>query len=188
MCTRFMCAAIIGLSGAAISTADSERKLQVVASPGTPAIEFITVYQTKDQKQQTVGELSKFDKPFPLPGDGPFEVFAKPKGGIPIKVIEKLTVKSGQTYELKLAELIGTVEVFGDNFPRADKIVLTDERDPGPGEKGHVPVQVATEYRIDMAAPPGFYAVWVVPTNGAKAQRVVDRVRVMAGKSVRVGD
>jgi hypothetical protein len=123
-----------------------------------------------------------------LHADGPYEVFVKPKGGIPFKVAEKVSVKAGQTHELKLADLIGSVEVFGDNFPRADKIVLTDERDPGPGEKGHEAVQIATEYRVEMAAPPGFYAVWIVPANGAKAQRVVDRVRVQAGKSVRVGD
>ncbi len=188
MSTRFMWATIIGLVGTTLTAADGERQLRIITSRATPAIDSITVYQTKDQKRQSVGELSKFDKPFALPNDGPFEVFAKPKGGVPIKLTKKLTVKSGETHELKLAEFIGAVEVFGDNFPRADKIVLTDERDPGPGEKGHVPVQVATEYRVDMAAPPGFYAVWIVPANGAKAQRVVDSVRVMAGKSVRVGD
>jgi hypothetical protein len=30
--------------------------------------------------------------------------------------------------------------------------------------------------------------VWVVPANGAKAQRVEDSVRVQAGRNVRVGD
>lgn len=188
MSARFVWVAIIGLLGATVSATEGDRQLQVVTSRAIPAIESVIVYQTKDQKRQSIGELSKFDKPFTLPNDGPFDVYAKPKSGVSIKVAEQLTVKSNQTHELKLEELIGTIEVFGDNFPRADKIVLTDERDPGPGEKGHVPVQVATEYRVDMAAPPGFYAVWVVPANGAKAQKVVDRVRVMAGKPVRVGD
>jgi hypothetical protein len=89
---------------------------------------------------------------------------------------------------LKIADVLGAVEVFGENFPRADKVVLTDVKDPGPGEKGHVPVQVATEYRVDMLVPPGTYAVWVVPANGARAQRVEDNVRVQAGRSVRVGE
>jgi hypothetical protein len=188
MWTRFLLIASIGLIGTSLSARDGGRQIQVVPSKAIPAIESITVYQTKNGKRETIAELAKFGKSFELPGDGPFEVFAKPKGGVAIKIAEKVSVKSGQTYELKLDDLIGSVEVFGDNFPRADKIVLTDERDPGPGEKGHVEVQAASDYRVDMAVPPGFYAVWVIPANGAKAQRVVDRVRAMAGKSVRVGD
>ncbi len=188
MRTKFLSVAIIGLIGTATSAADSDRLLQVVTSRAAPAIESITLYQTRGEKRQMVGEISRFDRAFVLPDDGPFEVFAKPKGGLSIKMIDKLTVKSGQTHELKLADFIGAVEVLGDNFPRADKIVLTDERDPGPGEKGHIPVQVAAEYRIEMSVPPGFYSVWVVPTNGARAQRVVDSVRALAGKTVRVGD
>jgi hypothetical protein len=135
-----------------------------------------------------VAEVTKFDKPAALPGEGPFEVFVKPKGGIPVRTVEKLTVKAGETHELKIGDLLGAVEVFGDDFPRADKVVLTEVKDPGPGEKGHVALQVASDYRVEMIVPPGTYAVWVVPANGARAQRVVDNVRVQAGRSIRVGD
>jgi hypothetical protein len=34
-----------------------------------------------------------------------------------------------------------------------------------------------------MAVPPGDYAVWVVPESGARARRVVDKIRVLAGKT-----
>jgi hypothetical protein len=173
--------------GSAVA-ADDERQLKVHLSRGLPTIESVTVYPTKDGKKRSVAELTKFDKPAALPSDGPFEVWAKPKGGIAVRVQEKLTVKSGQTHDLKLGDLLGTIEVFGDNFPRAEKVVVTDTRDPGPGEKGHVPVQTASDYRVEMAVPPGTYAVWVVPANGAKSQRVEDNVRVLAGRSVRVGD
>ena len=61
-------------------------------------------------------------------------------------------------------------------------------RDPGPGEKGHTAIQTASDYRVEMAVPAGTYAVWVVPANGAKAQRVDDSVRVQAGRSVKVGE
>ena len=54
----------------------------------------------------------------------PFEVWVKPKGGIAVKVHEKLTVPAGTNHELKLGDVLGAVEVFGDNFPRADKVVL----------------------------------------------------------------
>ncbi len=169
--------------------ADDERQLKVSTQRGIPAVESVTVYQTKNDKREEVGSaLTNFDKAKPLPGEGPFEVWVKPKGGIAVKVLEKLTVAAEKTHELKLGEVLGMVEVVGDTFPRADKIVLTDTRDPGPGEKGHVAVQVAKDYRVDMCVPPGTYAVWVVPANGARAQKVVDNVRVQAGRSVRVGD
>src|SRR5262249_22624627 len=126
---------------------DSEHQLKVSTQRGFPAIEKVTVYRTKDDKRETVGELTKFDKPLKFPDAGPFEVWVKPKDGIAVKAVEKLTVKDGQTYELKLGDVLGMVEVFGDNFPRADKIVLTDTRDPGPGEKGHVAIQWVKDYR-----------------------------------------
>jgi hypothetical protein len=179
---------VVCLASAPVAlAADNDRLLKVSTQRSLPAIESVTVYQTKDGKREAVGDaLTNFEKTKPLPSDGPFEVWVKPKNGIAVKVADKLTVKAG-THELKLGDLLGVVEVFGDNFPRADKVVLTDTRDPGPGEKGHVAIQWVSDYRIDMAIPPGTYAVWVVPANGAKAQRVEDNVRVQAGRSVKVG-
>ncbi len=188
MVTRFAWAALVGLVATIAAASDDGPQLKVIPTRGLGVVESATVYQTKDGKRTAVAELTKFDKPAALPGEGPFEVVVKPKGGIGVRVAEKLAVKAGQTHELKIADVLGTVEVFGDNFPRADKVVLTDVKDPGPGEKGHVPVQVATEYRVDMLVPPGTYAVWVVPANGARPQRVEDNVRVQAGRSVRVGE
>jgi hypothetical protein len=179
-------ATFFGLAAAA--PADGDRHLKVVPSRGIGPVESVTVYQTKDGKRVAAAEVTKFAEPAFLPGEGPFEVFVKPKGGIPVRVAEKLTVKAGATHELKIGDVLGAVEVVGDDLPRADKVVLTDVKDPGPGEKGHVAIQMATDYRVDMLVPPGTYAVWVVPANGARAQRVVDNVRVQAGRSVRVGD
>jgi hypothetical protein len=175
------------LFAGALAGAAEDRLLKVSTQRGLPAVESVTVYQTRDGKREIVGkELTDLAKPKPLPGAGPFEVWVKPKGGIAVRVAEKLTVKAG-THELKLGDLLGTVEVFGDDLPRADRVVLTDTRDPGPGEKGHVAVQAASDYRVEMAVPPGAYAVWVVPASGAKPQKVEDNVRVQAGRSVRVG-
>jgi hypothetical protein len=189
MVTRFVLAAAFGLLALSASSADDgERHFKVILPRGLGVIESVTVYQTKDGKREPVAEIKKFDKPVELPNDGPFEVFVKPKSGIAVRAIEKLTVKASKTHEFKIGNVLGAVEVVGDDLPRAEKIVLTDVKDPGPGEKGHVAVQVASDYRVDMLAPPGAYAVWVVPANGAKAQRVVDNVRVQAGRNVRVGD
>jgi hypothetical protein len=165
-----------------------DRQLKVHTHRTLPTIERVTVSEMKNGKPEQVGELTKFDSALTLPSEGPFEVWVKPKGGIAVRAVEKLTVKPGATHDLKLAEVFGVVEVFGDNFPRADKIVITDTRDPGPGEKGHVAVQVAGEYRTEMLVPAGTYAVWVVPANGAKAQRVEDNVRIQAGRTAKVGD
>lgn len=188
MYTRFGLVIVLGFAAVVAPGADGERTLKVTPTRGLGTVESVTVYQTKAGKREAVAELTKFDKSATLPNEGPFEVMVKPKGGITVRAVEKLIVKSGETHELKTADVLGAIEVFGDNFPRADKLVITDVKDPGPGEKGHVAVQTATDYRIDMLVPPGTYAVWVLPANGAKAQRVADNVRVQTGRSVRVGD
>jgi hypothetical protein len=174
------------LAGSALAD-DGRYQLKVSTKRALPAVEKVTAYRTKDGKREVAGELTKLDRPLELPGAGPFEVWVKPKGGLAVKAADKLTVKAGEPYELKLGEVLGAVEVFGDNFPRAEKVVLTDPRDPGPGAKGHAAVQVAKDYRVVMLVPPGTYAVWVVPSNGAKPRRVEDSVRVQVGRSVRVG-
>ena len=179
---------LLGLLIAGPAWAADGGTLKVTTRRGTPAVESVTVYQTKAGKREEVGPaLTDFEKEKPLPGMGPFEVWAKPKGGLAVKVFDTLTVPAGKTHDLKLGDVLGVVDVFGDNLPRADKVVLTDTRDPGPGEKGHVAIQVAGDYRAEMAVPPGTYAVWVVPANGARAQKVEDNVRVPAGRRVKVG-
>lgn len=183
---RGTCVWVALVAGAAVG-ADEARLLRVEAARGLPAIETVTVYHQKDGTRTKAGELTKFDAPLSLPSDGPFEVWVKPKGGIAVRAADNLKLKAGSTHDLKLGEVFGTVEVFGDDLPRADKVVITDVRDPGPGEKGHVALQTAPDYRAEMLVPTGTYAVWVVPANGAKAQRVEDNVRVQAGRSTRVG-
>ena len=167
--------------------ADGERQLKVAAARGLPAAEAVTVFRAADATREPVAKAATFDKALTLPDDGPFEVWVTFKGGIAVKALDKLTVKPGTTHDLKLGDLFGAVEVFGDDFPRADKVVLTDVRDPGPGEKGHVAIQSAADYRVGMCVRPGVYAVWVVPANGARPQNVEANVRVQAGRSVRVG-
>jgi hypothetical protein len=188
MVARFLCAAVVGFSVAASAVADEERRLKVVPAAGLGTIESVTVYATKDGKRQSVAEVTKLDDPVALSGEGPFEVMVKPKGGVAVRAAEKLTVKAGETHELKLGEVFGAIEVLGDNLPRPMKVVVTAVKDPGPGQQGHVAIQSATSYRAAMLVPPGTYAVWVVPANGARAQKVEDNVRVQAGRRTKVGD
>jgi hypothetical protein len=181
--------AVLAPAGAA----DGDRRLTVVPSKALPAVEAVTVYpagavKAGKERPKPALTVTKFGEPAALPGEGPFDVYAKPKDGIPVLVAAKLSVKAGQAHELKLGDLLGTVEVFQtDDSPRAEKIVVTAPDDAGPDEKGHVAVQVGSGYRVEMPVPEGFYAVWVVPANGARARRVADRVRVLTGRTVRVG-
>ena len=178
--------------------ADADRTLKVVPSKSLPAIESILVYASesikpgKDRPKPVF--VWKFDKGVTSDatttlGEGPFHITVKPKDGIEVLVAAKLNIKPSQTHELKLGDLLGVVEVFQkEGFPKVDRIVLTAPDDSGPDEKGHVAVQVGSDYRVEMPVTEGFYAVWLVPANGARAQRIEERLRVLPGKNVRVGD
>lgn len=174
--------------------ADDERRLKVVASKALPAIESVAVYKAGavkpgKERPRPLLTITKFADAATLPGEGPFDIFVKPKGGIAVRVAEKLAVKAGQTHELKLGDLLGTVEVFQrDEFPRPEKFVITAPDDPGPDEKGHVAIQIGNDFRVEMPVTEGFYAVWLVPANGARATRIAERLRVLPGKNVRVGE
>jgi len=185
--------ALFGVASVAVAGGE-ERHLTVTTSRALPKIETVVIYEAgavKPGKERPKPLLSsaRFGEPIALPGNGPYDVYVKPKGQIEVLAAEKLAVKPGEPVELKLAERLGAVQVFqNDDSPRLGKIVLTAQDDPGPDEKGHVAVQVGTEYREELVVPEGFYAVWLVPGNGARAQRIVERTRVLAGRTVRVGE
>jgi len=126
--------------------------------------------------------VNEFDKPITIPAVKLFDVYLTYKSGLPVRIESKWGSKVGLN-EIKLAGSVGTVMVRGDDLPRAAKIVLTAVDDPGPSEKKHVPIQETSDYKQDLLVVPGFYAVWVVPANGARAVKVADKIRVQAGRS-----
>jgi len=166
--------------------AEADRTLTVEVGQSLPTFSQIAVYRSGDAAKPKPLAIVASGTPTVLPSPGPFEVQATPKGGLRIVVAQKLEIPAGAARTLKLAELLGVVEVLGDNFPRAESIVITAKQDPGPGEKGHVPVQRAKEYREEMVVPEGNYAVWIVPANGSRALKVRDDIRVLCGRSLRV--
>jgi hypothetical protein len=176
---------------ASAARADEPARLAVFPSKTQPAIEAVTVYrfapQSRTVRPKAELTITKFDQPTALPDAGPFVFFAKPKGGTEVLLERNVKVEPGKTHALKLVEKLGVIDVFRrDDSPRVGKIVATDPFDPGPDEKGHVAVQAVTDFRLELLVPEGDYAVWVVPENGARAIRVADRVRVLAGRHVRV--
>jgi hypothetical protein len=178
---------------ASVSSADEKRTLTVTTSKALPKIESVSVYKAgaaiTGKEKAKPGLTAKFGEAIALPDDGPFDVYVKPKGQENVLAAAKLGVKAGKSHEVKLGDLFGTVQVFQtDDSPRLGKIVITSQDDPGPDEKGHVAVQVGTEYREELVVPDGVYAVWLVSGNGARGQRIADRIRVLAGRNVRVGE
>ena len=144
-----------------------EVALVPAGKPGPGGKEFQPTLQSK-----------MFDRELDLAGAGPFDVYFTPKGGRAVLAIAGWKPAK----ELKLSSRLGTVFVRGDDFPRASAIVLTLQDDPGPGEKGHAPIQIVADYKEDLVVPDGFYAVWIIPDNGAKARKIEDKIRVYAGR------
>jgi len=112
---------------------------------------------------------------------GPFDLWWIPKVGVAVRVIGNVPATSFEK-PIPLDRSLGAVRVRGDNLPRIDKLVLTPLRDPGPGEKGHQPIQFVNDFRDDLVVPEGEYELWLVPSNGARPQRIDDKLRVQAGK------
>ena len=185
-------AAILALTQIAAS-GDDDRTLKIASSKALPTIESVSIYPSEGvkpgkERPKPFATIALAKTSTARVGKGPYHIYAKPKDGIAVLVAEKLSFEPGQTHELKLGDLLGVVEVFQkDGFPKVDRIVLTAADDSGPDEKGHA-VQVGSDYRVEMPEPEGFYAVWLVPANGARAQRIEDRLRVLPGKIVRVGN
>jgi hypothetical protein len=175
---------------------NDESSVRILDSKSLPVFESVSIYRARDfvpGKSKPLSE-AKFDKDrakaltVPL-GSEAVHIYAKPKDGIAVLIGERFTPKPGTSTELKLDSVLGVLDVFQmDGFQKVDRIVVTSPDDPGPDEEGHVPVQIGSDYRVEMSVPDGFYAVWLVPANGVRSIRIEDRVRVLPGKIVRVGN
>ena len=119
-----------------------------------------------------------------LPGDGPFDIWFVPKDGKAVKAVAGFKPKDGVN-DIKLNDHLGVISFRGEGQPRGT-LIVTPYDDEGPETKKHVAVQAAGDTRAEMAVPPGDYAVWIVPASGARARRVADKVRVLAGKTATI--
>lgn len=135
-------------------------------------------------KHTTVASVASLNDEAKLPGEGPFDVWLVPKDGRPIRALAGWKAKDGAS-EVKLNDHVGVINFRGEGQPRGT-LLVTPYDDPGPELKGHTVVQTAGDTRADIVVPPGDYAVWVVPATGARARRVADKVRVLAGKTATV--
>jgi hypothetical protein len=168
----------------------ADRGVSFSAADGLlPAMKNIVIVKAGEPgpgapKHKAVAETAKYKEMVKLPGDGPFDIWWQPKNGIAVRVVSGVKLKAGELREIKIDNYLGIVTVRGDDLPRAGLVTIAAQDDPGPDEKGHVPVQTAKEYRVEMAVPEGFYSLWITPDNGGRPRKVNDRFRVLAGKSV----
>lgn len=187
---RTALALVLGTVTAVAVADDSDGRLVVVAAKSQPAISYVTAYPAGAKPNGNVKPAVKakdFAAPIRFPTTGSYDVYAWPHSGIEVKVAAGLKGEPSKTHTIKLVERLGVIDVFRrDDSPRVGKIVVTDPFDAGPDEKGHVAVQTAPDFRVEMLVPEGDYAVWVVPENAARAIRVAERIRVLAGRIVRV--
>ncbi|GIW83618.1 MAG: hypothetical protein WHU94_12560 [Thermogemmata sp.] len=189
-----MWATLMTLGGLVAATQQDPPKLliETPSFPGmTPALRWRVIRLRGSPEKplvEVVLESELFDQAVELPGEGPFHVEVVPQGGVPVRLAEKLMVEKGKTVRLRLEDRCGVVRIFGEGLPRPQRLVLTRARDPGPGVRGHQPVQQVSNYRQNMLVPPGTYDLWLVPANGARPQRLAENVRVLAGKVVGVDD
>lgn len=188
---RLACvAAIVGLCCLA-PVAAAERQLQFVL-PSFPFPDAIAITATTAgqpgpdaEDAQPIASIATVEELLTLPDAGPYDIWLKPRNGLAVPILRNIRVEEG-TRKVPLGDVLGGVFVRGDDLPRAEFMALTAEDDPGPEERGYAPVQMAEEYRVPLVVPEGFYSLWVKPANGARAQRVVDRIRVLVGKEVEV--
>lgn len=160
----------ISISSAGVVPKGGELALVPTGKPGPADKGYNAVLQTKE-----------FDKALDLLEAGPFDAWFTPKGGKPILATTNFKVVGGGN-ELKLGSYLGSVYVLGTDLPRVSAIVVTATVDPGPGEKGHIPIQTVPDYKTDIVVREGSYVVWIISDNGAKARKIADKARVLAGK------
>ncbi len=169
---------------------DKSPRLQVEPPnlPGNTPEFAVRVVKIIGKTRTTLGEWPYRGQPIRLPSEGTCEVWIVPRGGLAVRVTDKLTITKGTTTTISLSERLGAIRIFGDGLPRPARVVVTPVRDPGPGRSGHVAVQQAAGFRVNMLVPPGRYEVWLVPANGAAAERIAENVRVFAGQVHAVDD
>jgi hypothetical protein len=132
-------------------------------------------------KHEAVASVASLKDEAQLPGDGPFDVWFVPKDGKPVRAVAGFKPTDGAN-EVTLNDHLGVISVRGEGQPRGT-LLVTAYDDPGPEGKGHVVVQTAGDTRADLVVPPGDYAVWVAPESGARARRIADKVRILAGRT-----
>lgn len=182
--------AIFLVHAGAASAADRGLRF-TIADNFLPAMKSIVVVKAGEPgpgaaKHMAVAQADKYKETVKLPGEGPYDVWWQPKSGLAVRVVGGVKVKDGEVREIKINDHVGVVVFRGDGQPRVSLVTIAPQDDAGPDEKGHHPVQTATDFRLEMVVPEGIYSLWITPENGGRPRKVNDRFRVQAGKVVQL--
>ena len=180
---RSVLAAVAGMIVVGRSVrAAGPRTLALSPTPNLPKLgQFVAASQGDSPKAADFKPLAQLShKSSKISSAAAVDVWFVPKIGLPVLVRSNWKWSESETLDPEL--YLGTARIDRENLPRLGKIVLTAEADPGPDEKGHRPIQFVEDSMDELVALAGEYAVWVVPFNGLRAERIVDRLRIQSGK------
>jgi hypothetical protein len=140
-------------------------------------------YYTVDSYRET--EVTGYDQELRLPSDDEYELWwvPKEKEAVPVKMIDKLSIKERVIREIRPEDYLGIVRVLGEGQPKP-KAIHISRPDAGAGTTGSYLVQSASKYGADMVVPEGTYSVWVLPAAGGDAIPLEKKLKVNAGELV----
>jgi hypothetical protein len=171
---------------------EREVKFSLPADAGFPAPKKLVVVKAGTSgpgqpKYKSVAEATEMGKSIKLPDAGPYDIWWVPKhDGMATRILTSESFKDKSLREINLLEYIGGVRIRGDNRARAQLIALTEPNAQGPDDEGYAPLATCTEFKTEMIVPTGFYALWFRGGNAAKATKVDNRLKVLAGKVIDV--
>ena len=109
-----------------------------------------------------------------------FDVWWSPVKGRSVRMVKALPITE-PSIEIQPADYLGLVRVTGTHLPKSELIMLTP-----PGTESFAVrannIQSTDRFGKDMALPSGFYDLWIEPADGGRAERVVEKLEVVAGK------
>ena len=113
-----------------------------------------------------------------------FDIWWVPQQGRAIRMSKDLHVDE-TTLTIKPEDHLGLVRVTGKNLPAAGNVLLTPVGTASFAIRAQA-TQTASGFGKDMVVAPGDYDLWIEPADGARAERVAERLKVEAGKATLV--
>ena len=127
---------------------------------------------------------SGYQQEMPLPSAAEFDVLWIPESGKHVRMVAGLSIADRRVVEIRPEEHLGLFRIGGAGLPKPKLVALTKVGDFGPNTPSNFdPVQVATEYGVDMVVPAGKYDLWLQAADG-NVEKLEEELDVPAGKAL----
>jgi Mg-chelatase subunit ChlD len=129
-----------------------------------------------------VARLAKYGESMRIPRSDKsptFDLWWFPATGRAIRMVKDLPVSA--PVEIQPADYLGLVRVTGSSLPKAGLVLLTPVGTADFAIRADA-AQTSEGYGKDMVVAPGSYDLWIEPADGNKAEKLVEKVEVTAGK------